>query len=191
MGGSNKIINQLLRAPDGIARRARAARLRAMGARIGPRCWVRRIDLPRNPWDVELDARVSLDLGVVLLTSGPRRDDGRSRIHFREGVYCNRYTMFDASERIEIGPRTMIGPHCYITDHDHGMSKDRPIPQQPLLGAPVTVGPDCWIGAGVTILKGVTLGEGAVIAAGAVVTKDVEPFAIAGGIPAKTIRYRE
>ncbi|MEM0984249.1 MAG: acyltransferase [Planctomycetota bacterium] len=190
MGGSDKLINQLLRAPDGLARRVRIARLKAMGAQIGPRCWVRRVDLPRNPWDVKLEARVSLDLGVILLSTGPRSPDG-PRIVFREGVYCNRYTMFDASERIEIGARTMIGPHCYITDHDHGMAKDTPIPQQPLQGAPVVIGPDCWLGAGVTVLKGVTIGEGAVVAAGAVVTRDIEPFAIAGGIPAKTIKFRE
>lgn len=55
---------------------------------------------------------------------------------------------------------------------------------------PVTIGNDVWIGANVSILPGVQIGDGAVIAAGAVVTKDVEPYAIAGGVPAKTIRYR-
>lgn len=55
---------------------------------------------------------------------------------------------------------------------------------------PVTIGNDVWIGANVSILPGVQVGDGAVIAAGAVVTKDVEPYAIVGGVPAKTIRYR-
>lgn len=55
---------------------------------------------------------------------------------------------------------------------------------------PVTIGNDVWIGAHVSILPGVQIGDGAVIAAGAVVTKSVEPYAIAGGVPAKTIRYR-
>ncbi|THE11036.1 CatB-related O-acetyltransferase [Bacillus timonensis] len=52
------------------------------------------------------------------------------------------------------------------------------------------IGSDVWIGANVTILKGVTIGDGAVIAAGAVVTKDVEPYSIVGGVPAKFIKYR-
>lgn len=52
------------------------------------------------------------------------------------------------------------------------------------------IGNDVWIGNGVTVIQGVTVGDGAVIAAGAVVTKDVPPYAIVGGIPAKIIRYR-
>ena len=52
------------------------------------------------------------------------------------------------------------------------------------------VGSDTWFGDGAMIMSGVTIGDGAVIAAGAVVTKDIPPYAIAGGVPAKVIRYR-
>lgn len=54
----------------------------------------------------------------------------------------------------------------------------------------VAVGNDVWVGANAIVLDGVTIGDGAIIAAGAVVTKDVPPYAIYGGIPAKLIRYR-
>ncbi|WP_159945930.1 DapH/DapD/GlmU-related protein [Rhizobium sp. 18065] len=54
----------------------------------------------------------------------------------------------------------------------------------------VTIGHDVWIGHGATVLPGVTVGNGAVIGAGAVVSKDVAPYTIVGGVPAKLIRER-
>lgn len=54
----------------------------------------------------------------------------------------------------------------------------------------IVIGDDVWIGYGAIIMSGVTIGQGAVVAAGAVVTKDVAPYAVVGGVPAKTIKYR-
>ena len=59
-----------------------------------------------------------------------------------------------------------------------------------LVTAPITICDGVWIGARAIILPGVTIGEGAVVAAGAVVTKDVEPFTVVGGNPAKFIKHR-
>ena len=55
---------------------------------------------------------------------------------------------------------------------------------------PVNIGNDVWIGYGAKLLEGVTIGDGAIVAAGAVVTKDVSPYTIVGGVPAKIIRKR-
>ncbi|MDR7871376.1 MAG: CatB-related O-acetyltransferase [Tissierellaceae bacterium] len=52
------------------------------------------------------------------------------------------------------------------------------------------IGNDCWIGSNAVIMQGVTIGDGAIIGAGSVVTKDVQPYSIVGGVPAKFIRYR-
>lgn len=57
-------------------------------------------------------------------------------------------------------------------------------------GGVVEIGNDVWIGANVIIKEGVRIGDGAIISAGAVVTKDVSPYAMVGGVPAKLIRYR-
>lgn len=55
----------------------------------------------------------------------------------------------------------------------------------------VEIGDDVWIGTGVSIMPGVKIGSGAVIGAGSVVTKDVEPYSIVAGVPAKLMKYRE
>lgn len=57
-------------------------------------------------------------------------------------------------------------------------------------GRSLEIGNDVWIGAHVKILEGIKIGDGAIVAAGSVVTKDVEPYTIVGGVPAKVIRYR-
>jgi acetyltransferase-like isoleucine patch superfamily enzyme len=56
--------------------------------------------------------------------------------------------------------------------------------------SPIVIQDDVWIGASAIVLDGVTIGQGAVVAAGSVVTKDVPPYAIVGGIPAKILKYR-
>ena len=159
-----------------------------MGARIGHHCWIRRISVPRNPWDLDLGDGVALDDGVILLSSGKR--GSRAKICVGLRTYVNRFTMFDASDRIEVGKDCMIGPFCYITDHDHGNGSEAPRATQPLLSRPVRIGDNVWIGAGAIILKGVEVGDHAVIGAGAVVTHSVAERQIVAGIPAKPISVR-
>jgi acetyltransferase-like isoleucine patch superfamily enzyme len=62
---------------------------------------------------------------------------------------------------------------------------------QPLTYKPIALGADVWIGAGCKILNGVRIGEGSVIGAGSVVTKDIDPYSVAFGLPAKVVRSRQ
>ena len=184
----DNLINCIIRYPGAIAIRLRIIRLRLLGVRVGPQCWIRRISVPRNPWDIVIDEMVMLDDQVVLLTTGLRRI--APRLVIGAGTYVNRFTMFDASESIEVGRNCLIGPSCYITDHDHGTELGHSIVEQPLAGSPVRIGDGVWIGAGAIILKGVTIGSGAVIGAGAVVTHNVRPSAKVAGVPARMIGSR-
>ena len=186
MSGStlrDDLINRFIRYPGAMAIRLRIARLRFLGAQIGRQCWIRRVHVPRNPWDIMVSDSVALDDYVVLLSTGSRAT--APRLMIGSGTYVNRFTMFDASERIEVGCNCLIGPFCYITDHDHGIEMGTPIAQQPLVSSAVRIGNNVWIGAGAIILKGVTIGNGAVIGAGAVVTRSVRSDTKVAGVPAR------
>jgi acetyltransferase-like isoleucine patch superfamily enzyme len=85
----------------------------------------------------------------------------------------------------------LVGPNVTIVTSNYGMSDhDRPMRDQQWVESDVCIGRGAWLGANVVVLPGVTIGEGAVIAAGAVVTNDIPAFAIAGGVPAKVLKYR-
>ncbi len=77
-----------------------------------------------------------------------------------------------------------------ISTYPFRVKQLRACPYEAFSKGDIVVEDDVWIGYGATILSGVHIGRGAVIAAGAVVTKDVDAYAIAGGVPAKVIRYR-
>jgi len=94
--------------------------------------------------------------------------------------------------RVTVGDDTWIAPNVYICPTTHNCKdRGRAIREQGLWGGDITIGKDCWIGVNVVISPGVTIGDGAVIGANAVVTKDVAPYAIAVGVPARVIAYRE
>lgn len=94
---------------------------------------------------------------------------------------------------IRIGDNCLFASRIFITDHDHGDTSAETVLQLPnnrLLYSkgPVLIGDNCWIGEGVSILAGVTIGNNSIIATNSVVTKDVPPFTVVGGIPAKPIK---
>lgn len=119
-----------------------------------------------------------------------------------------KYTRINPSchlARVKVGNFTAIGmnsilglgrhPLNYASTHSIFYKKNnikndwvKPIDFQE--GLPIQIGNDVWIGRNATIMDGVTIGDGSVIATGAIVTKDIPPYAIAGGIPANVIKYR-
>ena len=92
--------------------------------------------------------------------------------------------------KVTIGDHTMIGPGTLITTVGHPISPKGRRGYQAIAN-PVTIGKDVWIGGNVVILPGITIGQGSVIGAGSVVTKDIPPFVVAVGSPAKVIKTIE
>ena len=94
---------------------------------------------------------------------------------------------------LKVGKDVMMGPYVVIVGDSHEFSRiDIPMRLQGLKKyRPVRIEDDVWIGARTIILPGLTIGKGAIIGAGSVVTKDVPPYAICVGNPARVIKYRD
>lgn len=121
-----------------------------------------------------------------------------SHIHCGHHVHIGPHASFMASiAHIYIGNFVVFGPNVTIRGGDHRIDligkhiyeigEGEKLPKN---DKDVRIDDGVWCGCNVTILKGCHIGKGAVIAAGAVVTKDVPPYAIVGGNPAKVIKYR-
>jgi galactoside O-acetyltransferase len=120
--------------------------------------------------------------------------DGSSSVAIENHVSLNANVTLNACVGgvIHIGNQVLIGPGVLMRTSNHVFSRaDVPISQQGHIPGKIIIGDGVWIGGNVTILGGVTIGEGAVVAAGAVVTRDVAPFSVVGGIPAKLLKWRE
>lgn len=90
---------------------------------------------------------------------------------------------------VTIGNHVNLAQGITVTALNHNFSDlNKRIDEQGITTQPVTIGDDVWIGTNAVILPGVTIGQHAVVAAGAVVTKDVPPYSIVAGIPAKVIK---
>ncbi len=101
-------------------------------------------------------------------------------------------TTISCSEAITIGNNVLIGSGCLITDTDgHPMDAEKrrqTSSYTDVINSPVVIADDAFIGSRSIILKGVTIGQGAVVGAGSVVTKDVPPFTVVAGNPAREIK---
>jgi len=111
---------------------------------------------------------------------------------FQAGPYGFMNTGCQVAPGVRVGKYVMFGPNVSIVGGDHRFDR----PGTPIIFSDLperletVIGDDVWLGSRSLIMAGVRIGNGAIVAAGALVTRDVEPYMIVGGIPAREIRER-
>lgn len=157
--------------------------------------------LLRLPIDIR-NAR-NIDFGIQLTTGPYCRIEahplkGKSRtklLTFGKNVQINDFVHIVATESVSIGNNVLMASKIFISDSNHGdysgviqSSPDQSPAERVLTSKPVVIEDNVWLGEFVTVLQGVTIGKGSIIGAMSVVSRDVPPFSIAVGSPARVIK---
>jgi acetyltransferase-like isoleucine patch superfamily enzyme len=130
---------------------------------------------------------VSIDHGVDIRAYDKEGGD----ITIGEDTYIGPYVCMAGPGFIQIGKDCMIASHSSLYANNHVFADpNRRFREQGLTVKGIAIEDDCWLGSGVRVLDGVTIGKGSIIGAGAVVTRDIPPYSIAVGVPAKVISKR-
>ena len=148
-----------------------------------------------NDFHLVIDGEIIFDDGVIIADGvriGPGHKGNDMKVMIGEkssiGTNCN----IDTTGGIEIGKDVTITADIYIFTHNHGKRRNEPIMAQEIEVLKGTkIGDGVFIGAKSIIAGGVNIGEGALIGAGSVVTKDVPPYSIVAGNPARVINERK
>lgn len=141
-----------------------------------------------NAKHIKLGKNVSILANCVLECTGSTAD-----MELGNYISIGEYSHITCSQSVRIADGLLTGRFVLITDNAHGANLPEelsipPLSRKVFSSGPVTIGQNVWIGDKATILPGVTIGDGAVIAANAVVTKDVPPYSVAAGCPARVVK---
>ncbi len=137
--------------------------------------------------------RLEIGAGTLLEPDVWITAPGDARVRIGAGTFLNIGVMVAAQELVEIGDHCMLANGCFVTDSSHRYDDpELPITWQGFVSkGPTRIGDNCWLGANVVVTSGVSIGERCVVGANSVVTRDVEPFSLAAGAPAKVLRRIE
>jgi len=139
----------------------------------------------RRALGVELGPKAAVLMNVYVYIRGRPRPD-RLGISIGAHTIVNQWCVLDGRGGLRIGNNVSISPGVWLLTDGHDMND----PFFPETLAPIEIGDYAWLGSRALVLPGITIGEGAVVAAGAVVTKDVCPYSVVGGVPARPIGTR-
>jgi acetyltransferase-like isoleucine patch superfamily enzyme len=117
-------------------------------------------------------------------------------LHIGKNVQINDYVHISAMENVTIGENVLIASKVFISDLNHGSygtndihdSPDIPPDKRKLYAKPVIIEDNVWLGEFVSVLSGVTIGKGTIVGANSVVSKNLPPYVIAVGTPAKVVK---
>lgn len=139
------------------------------------------------------EGRLEVGAGVLLEPNVWITAPGAARVRIGAGTFLNQGVMVAAQQLVEIGAHCMLANGCFVSDASHRYDDpELPITWQGFDSrGPTRIGANCWLGAHVVVTSGVSIGERCVIGAGSVVTRDVAPFTLAAGAPARAIRRVE
>ena len=128
---------------------------------------------------------VTILLGLHVQMAGLRSSGQKVRIG--KNTVINYNCLVHVTGGLVIGENVSISPGAWLVSGSHDIND----PNHESIYRPIVIGDYAFIGMRATVLGGVTIGEGAVVMAGAMVTRDVPPFTVVGGVPAKFIAQRE
>lgn len=128
---------------------------------------------------IKCDKSVYFQMGIYVYSS-------RGELSIREGTIINRGCVLDRRGGLYIGKNVNLSPECCLFTAGHSINGN----YFEGIKKSVHIGDYSWIGTRAMVMPGVSIGKGAVILPGSVVTKDVDPMAIVGGIPAKKLGLR-
>jgi acetyltransferase-like isoleucine patch superfamily enzyme len=136
------------------------------------------------------DGRLEIGDGMLLEPNVWITMPAPARVRIGAGTFLNQGVMVAAGQLVEIGSHCMLANGCFVSDSSHRFDDlERPITWQGFTSkGPTRIGDNVWCGAHVVVTTGVTIGERCVIGANSVVTRDIPPYSIAAGSPAKVIR---
>ncbi len=143
-----------------------------------------------NPGYVKI-GRKSIILHHTDIHAVPHYDSGYNPlIEIGDNAQIGSYNSIASIKKILIGKNVLFGPHVHITDHSHGYQDiTKPIMHQRAFSkGPIIIEDDCWLGFGCHIMPGVHIGKHVAIGANSVVTRDIPPYSVAAGIPAKVVK---
>lgn len=139
----------------------------------------------REDGKIILEDKVYLDDNVRLIAARS------GSIHICEGTNIGYGTIINSGGNVSIGKYCLISNNCNINSSSHGIEKENYIIDQKHLHGNVSIGDDVWLGGFVTVTYNTNINEGAVVGANSLVSKDLQPFSVNVGCPAKKILVRK